>query len=109
MLSFFPAESESALTDSIQAKGRCWQAPSDVDLKMMTFTSYKNAYTLPPPPIHPPNIHLTTPPEAFDLNFCLSEPPIATLAGWGTQVRLEPFIVRSITWRAMVEFSFEQS
>lgn len=56
---------------------------------------YRNNYAPPPPTDYPLNIHLDTPADTYDLNFCLSYSPIEVLSGHGAQVRLEPFIVSS--------------
>jgi hypothetical protein len=55
---------------------------------------YKNAYQPPPPPTYSSDIHLTTPAEVYDLNFCFNQPAIDNLKGDGRQVELEPLIVR---------------
>ena len=55
-------------------------------------TTYLNTYA-PPQPSYADDIHLDTPPEAYDLNFQLTAQPIQTLEGQGRDVRLEPFIV----------------
>lgn len=54
--------------------------------------AYLNTYVPRPRPSFPPNIHLETPVESYDLNFVFS--PIKVLQGSETDVRLEPFVVR---------------
>jgi hypothetical protein len=51
---------------------------------------YKNAYQPPPPPTYSSDIHLTTPAEVYDLNFCFNQPAIDNLKGDGRQVRRGP-------------------
>lgn len=55
-------------------------------------TTYLNTYA-PPKPSYEEDVHLDTPPEAYDLNFQLTAQSIRVLEGEGREVRLEPFIV----------------
>lgn len=54
---------------------------------------YINNYAPPPAPVTPPDIHLHTPPEAYDFNFCLNTQPIRVLEGPGRDIKLEPLVV----------------
>ena len=49
----------------------------------------KNAFRPPPPPAFPVDIHLSTLVEAYDLNFCFSEPTIDVLRGEDRLVMLD--------------------
>lgn len=58
--------------------------------------AYKNSYVPPPPPTYAQDVHLTTPPEDYDLNFILADTPISKLSGPDHDVELEPLVVRPL-------------
>jgi len=72
--------------------GPCSSASSQSTSPAMP--AYKNAYAPPPPPQLERDIHLHTPAEDYDLNFCLTTQPIGVLKGADHDVELEPLVVR---------------